>query len=1092
MPTGKPVSQHTPLRCHTRALKNARHLKQYAPDLFGADADRDGFGTGVPIPLLRALHRMHPDSPALRRHKAIADVLRAHPIPKTRTPKRDALFSGTIHFAQVTFNTSAGSKVISTTDMNQIVAYAQHAIVPVQEYCSLYGQNRTTISSTLLTKTVTLSGTSFNNGDLKGWVNSLKSENGLGDDSCIFVVVPSGVSASDVGGNSGYHDKADIPYIVAGVFSTGLTLDDTADVYAMVVSHEIAEMIVDPGVGGGDPEVCDPCDINCSNLTRIYFDASDNFVGFNQATPPGGFTFAYYVCAVVKPAGASDCPASAANCGYAPVDQGCTLILDKSTYGEDEVRVQLPATAQYPNAYWVALDGFTAAELGFNSLTDLFKPVPNPAPVIAITADPTLNPGLTATQITAINANLPTVNTFTAPVVPADPSLAPVTQRFLYPYTIFFTSDAAFEQLGIDQSVTLTLSATVTVGSVTRNDTAALVLTKGENPFVTNVNPAVPTQPAWLSFDLRFFKVPVPNGSTANRFGASMTSNAADAPAFIATVIQNLTTNGGNVSGDSFDNLEQDEERSALEFLQKDDSDNFVFNFAVARVRLLGKTAGAQATNVRMFFRLLSAQTTATDFDPNTTYRTASDGVLNGHKIALLGVRDNEYVTIPCFATPRVNLGGLADMSTQTDPPNAQTIVVNPGIEVDTYFGCWLDINQPQQSFLPATPPSGNPDGPWSGITLSTLNQAITRAPHQCLVAQISYDDTPIPIGADAGTSDKLAQRNIAWIDGPNPGLIESRRMPHPIEIKATAPTANAPDELMILWGNTPAGSAASLYLPAVNSADILNLAGQLYASHHLSADDAHTIRCPAAGVTFIPLPVGTAANAGLLTVELPPGIKKGEAYTIQVRQITEAELEPQPIITRGPKLGQRDKFTIDWRRTTGQFQFNLVISTREQLLYREERLLAWLKWISQSIPTSSRWRPVWDRYLVLIGGRVDGFGGDPNTIEPSPTGTVPHLKPPKPHHHPPHEPPCPKEERISHTGKVVGVIHDRFGDFEGFALLDECGMEHCYHAREHATERLVRAAWAERAVITVFSPRHCPKEPAAIVIRRAPEPFQH
>jgi hypothetical protein len=107
MPTGKPVSQHTPLRCHTRALKNARHLKQYAPELFGADADRDGFGTGVSIPLLRALHRMHPDSPALRRHKAIADVLRAHPIPKTRTPKRDALFSGTIHFAQVTFNTSA-------------------------------------------------------------------------------------------------------------------------------------------------------------------------------------------------------------------------------------------------------------------------------------------------------------------------------------------------------------------------------------------------------------------------------------------------------------------------------------------------------------------------------------------------------------------------------------------------------------------------------------------------------------------------------------------------------------------------------------------------------------------------------------------------------------------------------------------------------------------------------------------------------------------------------------------------------------------------------------------------------------------------
>jgi hypothetical protein len=146
----------------------------------------------------------------------------------------------------------------------------------------------------------------------------------LGSDSCIFVIVPQDVSA-DVGGNAGYHSKADIPYIVAGVFSAGLTLDDTADVYAMVVSHEIAEMIVDPAAVDGDPEVCDPCDINCGNLTRIYFDASDNFLGSNQATPPSGFAFAYYICAVVKPAGASDCPASSENCAYAPVIQTATI-----------------------------------------------------------------------------------------------------------------------------------------------------------------------------------------------------------------------------------------------------------------------------------------------------------------------------------------------------------------------------------------------------------------------------------------------------------------------------------------------------------------------------------------------------------------------------------------------------------------------------------------------------------------------------------------------------------------------------------------------------------------------------------------------
>src|SRR5215471_3132235 len=225
MPPSKSASPKPSLRCFTRALKNARHLQRHAPETFATDADREGFGTGLSMQLLHALNRVHPDSPVLRRHKAVADVLRAHPLPKPRPPARDALFSGAIHFAQITFKTSTGDKVMLTSDMEQIVAYAKHAIVPIMEYAALYGPNSSTISSALLTKTVTLSGSSFNDGDLRGWVNELKSDNGLGDDNCIFVGVPQGVSASNVGGNAGYHDKADIPYVVAGVFATGLTLD---------------------------------------------------------------------------------------------------------------------------------------------------------------------------------------------------------------------------------------------------------------------------------------------------------------------------------------------------------------------------------------------------------------------------------------------------------------------------------------------------------------------------------------------------------------------------------------------------------------------------------------------------------------------------------------------------------------------------------------------------------------------------------------------------------------------------------------------------------------------------------------------------
>ena len=82
---------------------------------------------------------------------------------------------------------------------------------------------------------------------------------------------------------------------------------------------------------------------------------------------------------------------------------------------------------------------------------------------------------------------------------------------------------------------------------------------------------------------------------------------------------------------------------------------------------------------------------------------------------------------------------------------------------MDTFFGCWLDVNQ-TSTFLIPTPPN-NPaqwDGPWTGT--ESLNGAIAVAPHQCLVAEIRFDDTPIPNGVNTADSDKLAQRNIAWL----------------------------------------------------------------------------------------------------------------------------------------------------------------------------------------------------------------------------------------------------------------------------------------------------------------------------------------
>lgn len=165
-------------------------------------------------------------------------------------------------------------------------------------------------------------------------------------------------------------------------------------------------------------------------------------------------------------------------------------------------------------------------------------------------------------------------------------------QIFLYPgpYTVNLGSTTAIEALQPDQSVFITVNASLTVGSITVSAATNIVLS-AENPQFENINPTDPTTyPSWLSFDLRFLKVAIP--SSATRFGATMLSDPADAPGFIASVVQSLTAGGGTVGVESFENsLTQNEELSALEFLPRDKNGNLVFNFAIARVRLNGNTA---------------------------------------------------------------------------------------------------------------------------------------------------------------------------------------------------------------------------------------------------------------------------------------------------------------------------------------------------------------------------------------------------------------------------------------------------------------------------------------------------------------------
>jgi hypothetical protein len=94
----------------------------------------------------------------------------------------------------------------------------------------------------------------------------------------------------------------------------------------------------------------------------------------------------------------------------------------------------------------------------------------------------------------------------------------------------------------------------------------------------------------------------------------------------------------------------------------------------------------------------------------------------------------------------------------------------------------------------------------------------------------------------------------------------------------------------------------------------------------------------------------------------------------------------------------------------------------------------------------------------------------------PSPPGSFPGFPIPSP--------PTMLEPEDEYTGKVVGIIYDSSGDFEGFLLLTEGGKEKKFHVSERRIEELVRFAWEKRVVISVFE-RASLKTPSSIVLRR-------
>jgi hypothetical protein len=617
--------------------------------------------------------------------------------------------------------------------------------------------------------------------------------------------------------------------------------------------------------------------------------------------------------------------------------RSCTLVTDRSTFSKDQVDALISAgsTATFADSFYVMVEGFKPSELGVTTANPSPAQLAAIAPQITFTRpDNTPTPGISATPQALLLQN---------PALPNSP------QRFTFVYSISFSDTNLFTQFEVEnESVAAAIQGLMGTGIIR--------LTNQPNPFMLDG----PTN--WLSIDLRVFQAqegvqPFQSSGIMSTVG----NDSAGAVNFIQSLL-------GQMSDQAFATISTDQQTSKLE-LSRTVNGKRVFNFAIAQVRYVAQNL--PAADVRVFFRLFTTAATGLDYNSGSTYRRFEGG---GNAIPLLGFQGGEVVSVPCFAAARVNTTAVS-MNQQTDPVNVQTISPGGANEVHKYFGCWLDFNQ-DDKVIPILANSG--DGPYVGTNVQSVHDAI-RGLHQCLVAEVFFAGDPIPAGATPASNDNLSQRNLAIVESDNPGGPESHTVAHTFELKPSALAAAGfervaiaasqqrampPDELMLRWYNLPEDTDITLFLPQVSASSLLTQIGRTYEAKRLELVDEQTLRCLAGDVTYIPIPALQGPNlAGLMTLILPDTVKQKQMFRVVAHQIS----------------GFRQ-----FRRVIGSFQLTIPVSTAANLLEAEIRTLSVLRDIAKGIKPSNRWHPVFARYLDQVGGRVRGFGGDPDRVRAS------------------------------------------------------------------------------------------------------------
>ena len=724
----------------------------------------------------------------------------------------------------------------------------------------------------------------------------------------------------------------------------------------------------------------------------------------------------------------------------------------KNTFGKDEAQDIINTQGGYvPNAFTIFVEGFSK-----NSFQSLGVSV-----------------GAFGGSFAALSGSGVTISASPLGVKYESgvPDAAP--QRIEIPYDLRLDS-ALLPHFPANGETTFDLSVSMNTSSGQISGSQASMqfeLIAGADPYFANLNGDQSNLP-YLSQDLRVFTVTPAIDATPIPGVPALADSATGAYGYIQSVLSrwNSSANGfTNPSGpDPFTTIlpgqgDVNQADSSVDpFTVQISGSPFPTNitvsnnysFAIARVRLRGSGL-SQASNVRVFFRLWTTQTNDTDYDINGDYLSDSD-MAGKPGSPRMGAGNT---TIPFFAT-----NNFSSQTDYTSGPNIQTLTIpDHEDQLWMYFGCFLNLYDSNNKI--------------NGAQVQTY----LNGTHHCIVAQIAYDDAPIPQGASPLSWDQLAQRNLQVTRSDNPGPAATHRVPQtfdtrpgrPVEPPA-GPNSIYPDELMIDWGVVPAGAVASLYWPQVHASEVLALARTFYGVSPLGMSDAHTIRIPITrGVSYVPIPAGAGENfAGLITIDLPTGVHSGQVFDVTVKRlgtrISKAAPPPPPILktaaaifhpegkaskaqagkgqSKQPRSQQVEvERRAQWRYVVGTFQIRIPVTTGDRMLRPEQTTLAIMKWRLEQMSPSNRWHPVLVRYIKYLSDRIDGLGGDASAVPPSLTYVAPL---PAPHHAPERE----------HCGKVCEVLFDCHGEFTGFVLDDCCGRR-VFESRSKSVGELVLKA---------------------------------